>query len=41
LLNQVGDRLSALAPPDARRTAMQQSAMQQLQKVVEMRWVLA
>lgn len=41
LLNQVGDRLAALVPADARRSATQQTAMQQLQKVIEMRWVLA
>jgi len=41
LLNQVGDRLEALTPADAKRSAVQQSAMQQLQKVIEMRWVLA
>lgn len=41
LLNQVGDRLGALTPTDAKHSAAQQSAMQQLQKVIEMRWVLA
>ena len=41
LLNQVDDRLAALVPPDGRRSATLQSAMQQLQKVIELRWVLA
>ena len=41
LLNQIGDRLEALAPADAKRLAAQQNATQQLQKVIEMRWVLA
>lgn len=41
LLDQVGVRLEALAPADAKQSAAQQNAMQQLQKVIEMRWVLA
>jgi hypothetical protein len=41
LLNQIGDRLDALAPADAKRAAAQQSAIQQLQKVIEVRWMLA
>ncbi|RWA69727.1 MAG: DUF4239 domain-containing protein [Mesorhizobium sp.] len=40
LLNQVGDQLAALAPPEARHAAVLQSATQQLQKVIEQRWVL-
>jgi len=40
LLNKVGDELAALTPPEARHAAALQSATQQLQKVIEERWVL-
>ncbi|MDX8517365.1 bestrophin-like domain [Mesorhizobium dulcispinae] len=40
LLNQVGDQLTALNPPEARHAATLQVAQQQLQKVIEQRWVL-
>ncbi|CAN7654029.1 DUF4239 domain-containing protein [Mesorhizobium sp. LjNodule214] len=40
LLNQVGDMLAALTPPEARHAALLQNATQQLQKVIEQRWVL-
>ncbi|WP_367118195.1 hypothetical protein [Mesorhizobium sp.] len=41
LLNQVGDILAGLTPADARQTAAQQAATQQLQKLIEQRWILA
>ncbi|TPK97374.1 MULTISPECIES: DUF4239 domain-containing protein [unclassified Mesorhizobium] len=41
LLNQVGDILAGLTPADARQTAAQQTATQQLQKLIEQRWILA
>ena len=41
LLNQVGDILAGLTPTDAKQTAAQQAATQQLQKVIEQRWILA
>ncbi|TIW32424.1 MAG: DUF4239 domain-containing protein [Mesorhizobium sp.] len=41
LLNNVGDQLRALTPPDDEHVAMLQEARQQLQKVIELRWVLA
>ena len=41
LLNQVGDILAGLTPTDARQTAAQQAATQQLQKLIEQRWILA
>jgi hypothetical protein len=40
LLNNVGDQLQALTPPEARHAAVLQAATQQLQKVIEQRWVL-
>ncbi|MGX5800503.1 bestrophin-like domain [Bradyrhizobium sp. Arg314] len=40
LLNKVGDQLAELTPPEARRAATLQNATQQLQKVIEQRWVL-
>lgn len=40
LLNEVGNRLSMLTPPDARQAALLQGTIQQLQKVIEQRWVL-
>ncbi|MDX8491687.1 hypothetical protein RFN29_08855 [Mesorhizobium sp. VK22B] len=41
LLNQVGDILAGLTPADARQTAAQQAATQQLRKLIEQRWILA
>ncbi|TIQ33543.1 MAG: DUF4239 domain-containing protein [Mesorhizobium sp.] len=41
LLNQVGDILAGLTPADAKQTAAQQAATQQLRKVIEQRWILA
>ncbi|RWB19113.1 MAG: DUF4239 domain-containing protein [Mesorhizobium sp.] len=41
LLNQVGDILAGLTPADPRQTAAQQAATQQLQKLIEQRWILA
>ncbi|MDX8480503.1 hypothetical protein RFN28_18845 [Mesorhizobium sp. VK24D] len=40
LLNQVGDQLAALTPPEAKRASALQAAQQQLQKVIEQRWAL-
>ncbi|MGX8008498.1 bestrophin-like domain [Mesorhizobium sp. ORM8.1] len=40
LLNKVGDQLADLTPPEAKRAAALQAATQQLQKVIEQRWVL-
>ena len=40
LLNKVGDQLAELQPPEAKRAATLQNATQQLQKVIEQRWVL-
>ncbi|WP_246687592.1 DUF4239 domain-containing protein [Mesorhizobium sp. B3-1-7] len=41
LLYQVGDILAGLTPADAKQTAAQQAATQQLQKLIEQRWILA
>ncbi|TPN76044.1 DUF4239 domain-containing protein [Mesorhizobium sp. CU2] len=41
LLNQVGDIVAGLTPADAKQIAAQQAATQQLQKVLEQRWILA
>ncbi|UCI06501.1 DUF4239 domain-containing protein [Mesorhizobium sp. B1-1-8] len=40
LLNKVGDELAELTPPEAKHAAALQGAMQQLQRVIEQRWVL-
>ncbi|TGT00181.1 DUF4239 domain-containing protein, partial [Mesorhizobium sp. M8A.F.Ca.ET.213.01.1.1] len=40
-LNNVGDQLSVLTPPDDRHADMLRDAGPQLQKVIELRWVLA
>jgi hypothetical protein len=40
LLNEVGNRLVQLTPPDAEHTTLLQEARQHLQKVIELRWVL-
>lgn len=41
LLNQISNRLNVLSPADDRHTAMVHDANLQLQKVIELRWVLA
>ena len=40
LLNEVGRKLRAIAPPDAEHLTIWQDARQRYQKVVERRWVL-
>lgn len=40
LLTEIGTRLSALTPADARRGFVLEDARQRLQKVLELRWVL-
>jgi hypothetical protein len=40
LLNEIGNRLTALTAQDTEHTALLQEARQHLQKVIEMRWVL-
>ncbi|QPC92827.1 DUF4239 domain-containing protein [Mesorhizobium sp. INR15] len=40
LLIEIGNRLSALAPPDDMHGSLLQEARQHLQKVTELRWVL-
>ncbi|UVK37897.1 DUF4239 domain-containing protein [Mesorhizobium sp. AR10] len=40
LLNEIGNRLTALTPPDAEHTALLQDARQHFRKVIELRWVL-